>query len=345
MTDDRHISLEELTLLAMQALSDEETAAMRLHLSECAECREELARIHGDMAVLAVGVAQHPLPEGARERFVERVMASAASAQSGTEARDIAVPPASAVPASGPGETPLTETSIPEKRVVSISGVRESRGPEAPGVRSVPFAGILPDHEVGTDETEVEEERSGETRRRSMLWISWTAMAALLILCALLGLRVHRLNWRVQSAEARLQKQRALIQKQTAENLRARAVLDAMTAPSAQHVLLTSGPTQPAPSARAVYLAFRGAFILQASNMRQLPANKTYEAWVIPVKGDPIPAGMFRPDSSGSGSVVLPEIPVGIAAKGFGITIEKTGGSNAPSFPIILFGAAPAGGE
>jgi anti-sigma-K factor RskA len=108
---------------------------------------------------------------------------------------------------------------------------------------------------------------------------------------------------------------------------------------------LTTGKTPPAPSARAVYLASRGALVLQASNMQPLPENKTYELWVIPTSGAPVPAGLFRPDSTGSASVVLPAIPRGVQAKAFGITIENAGGAATPTAPIILSGAAPATGE
>jgi anti-sigma-K factor RskA len=125
-----------------------------------------------------------------------------------------------------------------------------------------------------------------------------------------------------------------------AEILRARVLLDVLTAPTAQKVLLTTGKTPPAPSARAVYLASRGALVLQANNMQPLPENKTYELWVIPASGAPIPAGLFRPDSSGNASVVLPPIPQGIPAKAFGITVENAGGSKTPTAPILLSGAA-----
>ena len=56
MTDPSHISQEELALHAMQALSSEESAAVRLHLSECAMCRNELAAISGDLALVAMSV-------------------------------------------------------------------------------------------------------------------------------------------------------------------------------------------------------------------------------------------------------------------------------------------------
>ena len=96
------------------------------------------------------------------------------------------------------------------------------------------------------------------------------------------------------------------------------------------------------PTARAVYLASRGGLILEASNMGPLPADKTYELWVIPSNGAPsIPAGTFRPDASGNASLVLPDLPVGVQAKAFGVTIERAEGSPTPTLPIIMAGVAP----
>jgi hypothetical protein len=271
MTDMRHIPQEELALHAMQALSSEDAAAVRRHLSECGECRDHLAEVSGDLALVAMGVDQHPVPAGARQRFIARVAASA-----------LKTPP---------------ETS---SRVVPIS-----------------------------------QRKAGS---RNSEWIAWIAVAALLVLSAALGIRIYLLN-------QQLEIDASLIQARTLENRRAREVLDVLTATRAQHVLLTAGKTPPAPSARAVYLASRGALVLQASNMQPLPENKTYELWVIPNDGAPIPAGLFRPDAAGSASVVLPTIPLGVPAKAFGITIENAGGSNTPTAPIILSGAPPTAGE
>jgi hypothetical protein len=271
MTDDRHISQDELSLHAMQALTSEESEAVRLHLSECAECRNALAEVSGELALVAMSVEQHAVPEGARQRFIDRMMAS----------------------------TGVSETDAPS-RVVSIS--------------------------------------KGTTRQKSSAWIAWMAVAALLVLSAVLGIKIYFLNQQIEMDAS-------LIQARTIENRKAREVLDVLTAPSAQHVVLTAGMTPPAPSARAVYLASRGALVLQASNMQPLPENKTYELWVIPATGAPIPAGLFRPDASGSASVLLPSIPQGVPAKAFGITIENAGGSNTPTAPIILSGAPPSAGE
>jgi hypothetical protein len=278
MTDDRHISQEELTLHAMQALTSEESAAVRLHLSDCAACRKELAEVSGDLALVAMSVEQHAVPEGARQRFIDRIAAAS---------------PGSEQAARAP--------------VVPITLQKRASRPAS--------------------------------------WIPWMAVAALLIVSVALGVTISVLNQQLQTEDALLRKEERLIQARNAENLKARALLDVLTAPGAQRVLLTTGKTPPAPSARAVYLASRGALVLQASNMQPLPANKTYELWVIPASGAPVPAGLFRPDSTGSASVVLPAIPRGVQAKAFGITIENAGGSNTPTAPIILSGAAPTAGE
>jgi hypothetical protein len=262
----------------MQALTSEESAAVRLHLLECAECRERLAEMAGDLALVAMSVEQHAVPEGARQRFIDRIA-----------------------------------TSRPESQ-------QPVRAPVVPIIR---------------------EKKSS----RPASWIPWAAVAAMLIISVALGVTIFVLNQELQTEDALLQKEERLIRARNAENLKARALLDVLTAPGAQRVLLTAGKTPPAPSARAVYLASRGALVLQASNMQPLPGNKTYELWVIPTSGAPVPAGLFRPDSTGSASVVLPAIPRGVQAKAFGITIENAGGSNTPTAPIILSGAAPAAGE
>ncbi len=43
MTDNTHISYDDLALHAMHALSAEEAAAVRRHVAECSVCREQLS--------------------------------------------------------------------------------------------------------------------------------------------------------------------------------------------------------------------------------------------------------------------------------------------------------------
>lgn len=266
-----HISQEDLTLYAMQALSQEEDAGIRSHLLGCEACRAELASVTGDVALVAFGVDQQPLPGGARQRFLEKIAAPSRS------------------------------------------------GPRSEGDAVIPIDRIPPRSRAG--------------------WLPWIAAAALLLLCVSMGVQIQRLNDKLQAGAT-------LTARLTATNAHAQEVLDVLTAPAAQRVLLTAAKTPPAPSGRAVYLAARGGLIFQANNLARVADDKTYELWVIPANGSaPIPAGLFRPDAAGNASVVLPPLPAGVPAKAFGVTLENAGGATTPTAPILLSGAAAASGE
>jgi hypothetical protein len=276
MTDSTHISQDDLALFAMQALTPGEAAQVREHVLACAACRQELARLEGDLALVAMSVDQQPVPAGARQRFLGRIAADAApKAQSSAQDR---------------GKAPVVPIDAPR---------RSARWP---------------------------------------VWIPSLAAAALVLIVAGLQMRVQTLSEQVRQ-------QAALLDQQKTANARAQAVLNLLSAPTAQHVVLTAAKAHPEPSAKTVYLASSGALLMQASNLQPVPQNKTYELWVIPTSGAPIPAGTFRPDAAGNASVVLPDLPKGVQAKAFGVTIENAGGSSAPTLPIVLAGAAPAAGD
>jgi len=78
MTGNGHNTQEELASYAMQGLPVEESASIRAHLQSCVQCRAELAEVCGDLALLGLAVEQQPLPEGARQRFLERIASSPA---------------------------------------------------------------------------------------------------------------------------------------------------------------------------------------------------------------------------------------------------------------------------
>jgi anti-sigma-K factor RskA len=270
MNDTQHISPDDLALYALQALSPQESAGVREHVSGCEVCRAELAGLEGDLAMVALSVDQQPLPAGVRERFVRRVE---------TDARTVEV-----------------------KRAEPLS---IERGP----------------------------------RPRLAMWAGWLAAAAALIAAAALGFEVNGLRARLQESEKKIEAFQA-------SESQAKQVAEVLTAPSAQKVVLTAPKTPPTPTGRVVYLPSRGGLILQASNLAPIPAGKTYELWVIPADGSaPIPAGLFKPDVAGNGSLVLPSIPQGVKAKAFGVTLEDAAGSKTPTAPILLAGAAPQSGE
>ena len=120
----------------------------------------------------------------------------------------------------------------------------------------------------------------------------------------------------------------------------ARQLMETLTDTTAMRVTLKKSDSAPVPQGKATYVAERGSLVFIASNMEPLQTYKVYELWLIPADGrDPIPAGTFHPDAKGNASVIMPELPKGVDAKAFGITIEDEGGSKTPTMLIIMAGA------
>jgi anti-sigma-K factor RskA len=181
--------------------------------------------------------------------------------------------------------------------------------------------------------TQTEIATVSSTRRSKWAVITpWAIAACLAIACSILGYRTSSLNDALDG-ESRL------VSNLAAKASRAQQVLEVLNAPDAQRVTLSATKTPPAPTAHAVYLAERGALVMEANNLKPVPAGKAYELWVMPATGGaPMPVGTFWPNSEGYASIVLPHFPSGVAAKGFGITIENAGGSATPTLPIVLSG-------
>jgi anti-sigma-K factor RskA len=184
--------------------------------------------------------------------------------------------------------------------------------------------------------TDTAYETAPAARRRSKwtVFTPWAIAAALAIACSILGYRVSSMNDALDG-ESRL------VSNLAAKASHAQQVLEVLNAPDAQRVTLTAAKTAPAPTAHTVYLAERGALVMEASHLKPVPPGKAYELWVIPANGAAaVPAGTFLPNSEGYASLVLPSLPSGVQAKAFGITIENAAGSATPTLPIVLSGAA-----
>jgi anti-sigma-K factor RskA len=162
---------------------------------------------------------------------------------------------------------------------------------------------------------------------------AWAAVAAMIVVAAVMWNQ----NAQLKSSVAALQ---GLSEKQRFELGQARQVVDTLTAQDVQRVdVMPVGTKQPPPQGKAIYSRQNNGLIFVASNLRPLPARKAYELWIIPTKGAPIPAGVFKPDAHGGAMVINPPIPVGIEAKAFAITIEPEAGSTTPTMPIVMLGA------
>ena len=63
----------------------------------------------------------------------------------------------------------------------------------------------------------------------------------------------------------------ALVSNLAAKASRAQQVLEVLNAPDAQRVTLAANQTPPAPTAHAVYLAERGALVMEANHLKPVP--------------------------------------------------------------------------
>ena len=64
---------EGLALYALGSLEGDEVDAVERHLEECTACRQELARLEGDMALLALTTAGPSPPQRARQRLLKAI--------------------------------------------------------------------------------------------------------------------------------------------------------------------------------------------------------------------------------------------------------------------------------
>jgi anti-sigma-K factor RskA len=285
-------------LYGLQALSVEETATVAEHLRGCARCREEVAAMRGDLAALALSSELRTPPAAARQRLMQQI---------GRERR----------------LAPVAEAAPGEPALAGGDRGGHDRGNEA--------------GESGQRRGRVEELGRRRGGARVLLWLSW-AMAA--------GVSVAAGSLYRQREELRagLQGQSAASASLSAEAMRGRAVIDALTDRTATRVTLTQAtgtqtPEPPKPVGRATYVPEKGTLLFVASNLAQLPQDKTYALWLIPAEGGAsIAAGIFQPDGRGYASVILPEVPKGVTAKAFEVTIENAGGSPTPTLPLVLLG-------
>jgi anti-sigma-K factor RskA len=161
--------------------------------------------------------------------------------------------------------------------------------------------------------------------------LEWALGAAAMLVVVLLLRQNGDLRQRVSDLELSFANQERRV-------AQAEQLVSSLASPDAEQFTLVAGKTPPQPQGKAIYVRNGGTLVFIASNMPQLPPQKAYELWLIPVNGAPIPAGVFKPDAHGSATVVRPPLPAGMEAKTFAITIEPEAGSAAPTSQPIMVG-------
>ena len=179
------------------------------------------------------------------------------------------------------------------------------------------------------------EPRRSQPRQRiwTTWWttLGWAAAVAALMIGVFLRQQNSDLRRRVSQLETSSSQQNQHL-------LEARQLLATLTSPDAVHFTLVAGKTPPQPQGKAIYVPRSGTLVFLANNLPAIPPQKSYELWLIPTSGAPVPAGLFKPDAHGAAAVIRPPLPAGVEAKAFAITIEPEAGSPAPTSQPIMVG-------
>src|SRR6201996_4035609 len=340
MTVGNHIPEDDLVLFALQLLPEDRTRQAKLHTETCDLCRSEIAKLQGALASYSTLSDIVAPPPEARDRLLRQVA---------KEPKPV-LPP-EPIPAPVPvvdrpvvlgrqDRTARTERTDRTDRIERIDRTdrpdREDRHSNEPVFPTRQRRGL---HIEAADDDEEEEKSTRSHPRRAPWVLAWTGWAVAAGCSFVAGLQFHE-RQQVQSSIAA---QQARLDDAVKQSTHARDALATLTAANAMQVAMRSTaevkPGTTTATALAAYLADKGALVFVATHMEPAPFGKTYELWLLPADGtNPMPAGTFKPDAQGRASVMMPQLPKGVAAKGFGVTIENEGGSDTPTLPIVLAG-------
>lgn len=331
MTIGNHIPEDDLVLFALQLLPEERTRQAKLHAESCDLCRDEIAKLQGDLVAYTMTSDIVAPPPEARERLLRQVA---------KEPKPV-LPP-EPVPISVVDRADhIDRADRMDRQDLSARTARTDRADRPDRDSAEPVFATRQRRSLHVEAAEDEEEKgSRSSRPRRAPWVlAWTGWAVAAGCSFVAGLQFHQR----QQIQGSVATQQARLDDATRQSARAQDALATLTAANATQVALHSTsdlkPGTPAVVALAAYLADKGALVFVATHMDPAPAGKTYELWLLPADGrNPMPAGTFKPDAQGSASVVMPQLPRGIPAKGFGVTLENEGGSDSPTLPVVLAG-------
>lgn len=189
--------------------------------------------------------------------------------------------------------------------------------------------------------------RRPESPRPVSTSLGWLAAAASLVAALGLGAWAWQLQDRLRELDARLAAaqdevvalQRTLGTAQSETKL-LRAQATVLVAPDVLRVDLAGQPTAPAATARAWWSRQRG-MVFTAASLPPLPANKSYQVWVIADQRPPISAGVMSVADLGrdGGALQFFQTPADIPTpKVVAVTLEPEGGVPQPTGDKVLVG-------
>ncbi len=84
-----------------------------------------------------------------------------------------------------------------------------------------------------------------------------------------------------------------------------------------------------------VFVNPNGGFVVVGSDLPKIASNKTFELWLVPATGNPVPAGLFQTNSVG-GFVHTSDQAVASSIAAVAVSVEPEGGSKLPTTKPFL---------
>jgi anti-sigma-K factor RskA len=163
----------------------------------------------------------------------------------------------------------------------------------------------------------------------------WMGALAFVSACLLIGIVLAGLERTRQTEE--LAQLRSQLRQNGVELTRLQAVMQILNQPETRQVVFGKGSPQP-PQGR-IFVNPQSGVLLIASHLPAPPAGKTYELWLVPKTGAPIPAGLFQSDAQGNALYLRSEAVNVASTKAVAVTLEPEAGSTTPTMPLVLAAA------
>ncbi|HEV8358112.1 MAG TPA: anti-sigma factor [Gemmatimonadales bacterium] len=169
--------------------------------------------------------------------------------------------------------------------------------------------------------------------RRSLVPILALGFAAAVLLAVGLRLQVGALKDTLRARDSALAEREARLAERE-------ATLNALLEPGVQLTTLTATGQAP-PVVQVYWDRIRHTAILHALRLPPAPAGRTYQLWLLPKQGKPIPSRLFNTEAAGRQLVTGIPVPGDQNVAGFALTVEPAGGSPQPTSQPIVAGMAP----
>jgi anti-sigma-K factor RskA len=175
-------------------------------------------------------------------------------------------------------------------------------------------------------------------------WLAWALAGSLAVLCLILGRQENQLKAQLGAQAAHIDQLNQLaLSLQTATNSLQQDVLALQETNRLANLKITMLNSQLAAAPLAVAVTLwdstkqDGVFVVE--NLKELPADRDYQLWVLDNGTTPVDAGVFHVDQAGTGRVEFkPRHAIKLAGK-FAVTEEVKGGVPSPTLKnLVLMG-------